>query len=71
MYHATPSMGRWLRSVVQGHFQYYVCPATNGNSTLSDIRCDVSGSGRYGDGANVTELLESVWTDWLRNGSHL
>ena len=48
-----------------------LCHATNGNSMLSSIRCDVSGSGRYGDGANVTELLENVWTDWLRNCSHL
>ena len=38
---------------------------------LSSIRCVVFGSGRCGDGANATELPESEWTDWLRNGSHL
>jgi len=37
---------------------------------LSSTRCVVFGSGRCGDGANATELLESVWTDWLRSGSH-
>ncbi len=26
MHHSTPSVGRWLRSVVQGHFQYYAVP---------------------------------------------
>ena len=36
----------------------------------SSIRYVVFGSGRCGDGASVTELLESVWTDWLRSGSH-
>jgi hypothetical protein len=26
LHHSTPSVGRWLRSVVQGHFQYYAVP---------------------------------------------
>jgi RNA-directed DNA polymerase len=26
LHHPTPSVGRWLRSVVQGHFQYYAVP---------------------------------------------
>ncbi len=26
LHHSVPSVGRWLRSVVQGHFQYYAVP---------------------------------------------
>ena len=26
LHHSTPSVGQWLRSVVQGHFQYYAVP---------------------------------------------
>jgi len=26
LHHSIPSVGRWLRSVVQGHFQYYAVP---------------------------------------------
>ena len=47
-----------------------LCRVTNGNSLLSGIRCVVFGSGRCGDGASVTELPESAWTDWLPIGSH-
>ena len=26
LHHSIPSVGQWLRSVVQGHFQYYAVP---------------------------------------------
>ena len=55
LHHPVPEVGQWLRSAMQGHFNYYaVRLVTNGNSALSSIRCTVCGSVRYGRGANDT-----------------
>lgn len=39
LHHSTPSVGRWLRSVLQGHFQYYGVPRNQ--RKLAAFKCHV------------------------------
>ena len=48
-----PDQGRWLGSVIRGHYAYYAVPATATRSTCSTTRSPGTGSGRYGAEASA------------------
>jgi RNA-directed DNA polymerase len=52
-HHPIPDQGRWLRSVVRGHYAYTPCPATAMRSTRSTTRSPGTGIGRWGAAASA------------------
>ena len=54
LHHPVPEVGQWLRSVMQGHFNYYAVPRNQRKLGAFKYQVYRLCSVRYGRGANDT-----------------
>ena len=68
MHDAVPETGKWLRSVVQGYFNYHAIPG-NGKR-LQAFRDGVTRywGRRCAAAARLAASIGSAWTDWCAGG---
>ena len=54
-HHSIPEQGRWLASVLRGHYAYYAVPGNSDASTRSTTKSRATGTNRCGDAASARD----------------
>ena len=63
-----PKTGQWLKSVVQGYFNYYAVPGNLASWGCFEIGCLRSGGVLFADGARSAGSLRRASSSWLSDG---